>query len=624
MIKTKNYSLDIAPKLDLYNLGIVNEISDTVAVLDKKSSTITKFIYSNDIYLEAKRIYSISNKRGRTYITSNTASIDASDIIFNNEILYKKHIKAIQNAHRILINKKDVHYDEFFIYSNEYNPTIDYLDSDGNILLSCKHESFPIFINENDKHLKSIRLIDGKKFKMSSESEAIKISYSSELLDYKVNTEDVAQIKIIKDNFATMEPFLSKTRRHFDGRDIDYIYDFSYQLTNTVNVKNKQFPIFSNIFDFGVINVNPESIKINTGSEILTLGNGINRVYLNAQLGLLDLSSLIKSGRIKYGQKINISYSYNFNIGKTVDLKQMGADILNKRISFYITPSFRFVDGTMLNGNGELIAVIFDGTSKHIEASTSQVIETPVVTPIRAIGYSIGGYSNFGYGGIIDPEYGENIDLIETEEIYETGYSYGGYGMGPYGGKYIQSEEDINDFLLINSSSAGLIKTGTVDYVVDIEYANLMIDIKDPQQKEYSYKDAKTYLYPGFLINIGNENIKYNYAAGLSILNINRTTYINFDIVSDEIISLDIPKNPTVEYVDSELMQIFDDANTWIDDDFNIDKFQVFNKNVDWLILDKVIDTNENKMYFKIPKIIKGAEIGIGYNNIVPGVTYIL
>lgn len=623
MIKTKQYSLDIAPELNLYNLGIVNNISETVAVLDKKSSTITKYLYSDDIYLESKKIDNVSNKRGRTYIIANTSAIDASDIIHNEVVQYRKHIKAINNADKILINNEEVFYDEFFIYSNEINPTIDYVDSDNNILLSCKHESFPIFINENDKHLKSVRLLDGKKFKLSLESEKIKLSYSSELKSYRVANNDISQVNIIRDNFVYIDPFFAKTSRYFDGKKIDYIYDFSYQLINTTNVKNKKIKLTSDILDFETININPESIKINTGSEILSIGNGINRVDLNSQFGTINIFPLIKSGKLKIGQKIVVSYSYNENIGKTINLNQLGVDYLNKRISFYITPSFRFIDGTLLGGNGELLAVIFSNDTKHIEASTSQTISTPKVTPIRAIGYSIGGYGDFGYSGIINSDYNFDSSLIETEEIYETGYSYGGYGMGPYGGKYIQNETDINNFLLVNSSSAGLIKIGTIDYSVDIQYANLSIDIKPLEIKDNAYKNIKTNIYGGFLVNIG-EDINYNYAAGVSILKLKSTTSIDFDIVSDEIISINIPENPNVDYVDSELTDMFNNSNTWIDDDFDIERFHIFNGNVDWLILDKIIDSRENKMYFKIPKIQKGAEIGIGYNNRQPGVVYIL
>lgn len=620
MTKTKMYSLDIAGELYPYKLDTVEDIGSTIAVLDKKSSTVIRFASTEELTIDSKRIFDISTKRNKTTILSNTTDVYATDVVHNGIPQYYKAIVALPGSTKsIKVDGEDALFDEHFVYTNSQKPFIEYFDANQNTLLATEQETFSIFINEASLNLKDIYLLDNKKIKVSQDGEKIKSSFTKTVTNSYVLNEDVSKVKLLTDSIAYVDGFIARASSIVNSRKIDFLYDYSVQIVDTKSITSKRFIVDKELLSLGNINVIPSSIIIQHGLNTLGIGNQIKRYSLNSKNGTINLAELIKNKVINIGDELHITYKYITYNGRYLDLSDAGINLINKKINFYITPSNRTADGILLPGDNKLLYSVFGGNG-IIERSSDDTITTPMVTPIIAHGFSEGVYGEYGYSGIEEVT-DEAIAL--TEPVYETGYGYNGYGMGPYGGRFVQSEKDVEDILEAANSEFGLMKIGSVVFDVSIEAAGFVYDFKQPIINDNVYQHVKINMYPNFIVNIG-ENDNFNMPAGNTIIDIGKTISMDVDIISDEVITCYPPGNPNVTVVDSDLLYLFNENNFGIDLDYDIDEFVPFVNGTKIAIVSSSYDESTNALYFKIEPLKVGDSVGIGYKNIKPGNVVVL
>lgn len=615
MTKTKIYSLDIASELYPYKLDIVENINHTIAVLDKKSSTVVRFASTDELAIDSKRIFESVTKRNKTVILANTTDVYVTDVSFDGTAQYFKSLLSVPGAKLVKIDNEEVLFDEHFVYTNQRDPLIEYFDAEGNLLLSTTQETFPIFINESNLNLKEIYLLDGKKFKVSQDNGRIKLAFSKQITNSYVLNEDVSKIKFLTDTIAYIDGFIANSSSVINNKKIDFLYDYSVQIVDTKTITSKRFVVDRELLSLGNINVIPSSLLIKNGSNTLAVGNQIKRYCLNSQNGTLDLNELLDNEIVKYGDELYVTYKYVAYNGRYLDLSQAGTELINKKVNFYITPSNRTIDGIVFPGDNKFLYTVFGGNG-IIERSSDDTVTTPIVTPIIAHGFSEGEYGEYGYSGIEEVTDGS---VAISEPVFETGYGYGGYGMGPYGGRFVQSEQDIEDILAAENSEFGLMKIGSVTFDVSIVSAGLVYDFKDPVAKDNVYQHLTTNVYPNFLVNVGGDN-DFNKPAGVSIVYIGQTTNVELDIIGNDTIACYPPEEPSIDTVDSNLEYLFNENDFGVDLEYDMDEFKPYVNGVNVPVISSTFDQSTNTLYFKTDPINVGDAVGVGYNDIKPGI----
>ena len=639
-----SYSVPIGPKHDKFGVRR-SRSSDAILIIDNKDSdfSLMEIIENKDSYIP-KRIFKIIKDVGSTKILTNSVDIGMTDIVHNGITYFFKTKKKTKYFSSLKINGiTHDNYDANFIYTNETNGYIEYLDEDDKVISRELGEFYPIFIWEGMVHLKDIMLLDGKTFKYSPRDSKILIECSKGDVTIEANSDSIFKLHNIGDEFY-INPCIYEAIREVGGSRVRYEYDYTRQVPNVRTVQYENATIVDT-YSIKLSNrrIIPNSLKV----DIIEKDTGIiahtidstdiqtTNINVKPELGIVNIRNFIETFNIDtQDYDYMASYTYLDLANNKVKISPTNVDIKFKKVLFTIAPT-KVIDKTSTVKFEQKITYTIANLDGSIVSSINDSVPLYDFTIPVLKGYGIDDYSEHGYSGVTE-ERTKDFVAIDDAASQGTGYSDGLFSDGPWSGSYISSLEDIVRLLsLQNNSSAGNIPLAEVHFIPRINMSKIYSVNRLAKNKNINTPVNSLSLFGSSVWHnsIDGTFSSVELAAGIDIYK--STTglmlpgYVYMESASEVMVSFDTSSlapfldtlgdlDVSSVMIDVDALEVFNRYLGLKDYSFNKDAFSVFNKEDMSEVVPNstTISADMKSVSVSLPTALKGSIIGLGIGGV--------